>query len=217
MYYGQNSTLTAINEANVNNIPIFSLAFGSDADYDFVNKLSVQNHGSARRIFDDDSADMQISGFYDDVAVTLLKHVTFLYENESVDTDSLTPFSFPRYFEGSELRVSGKLRNSSATELNVTVVSDNISEEDGVNLVSEAEDYSTVFHDVLSSPPRNQIEMSQEHYIEKLWAFSKVKDSINRLRGDVLESNEREKLRREVLGLSLAVMKNISHIILSDK
>ena len=45
---------------NQKEIPIFSLAFGEGADWALVKKLSVQNRGVARRIYEDSDSALQV-------------------------------------------------------------------------------------------------------------------------------------------------------------
>ena len=88
-------------------IPIFSLAFGKGADYQFTKKLAAQNNGLGRKIYEDSDSDLQISGFYREISTVLLKNVTFKYLDPNVT--ALTKTNFNTYFKGTECIVSGKI------------------------------------------------------------------------------------------------------------
>lgn len=70
-------------ELNVNgSIPIYSLAFGSEADFEFCKNISSDtNGGLARKIFDLDTEDAAASfeTFYRQIASPSLQNVTFKY------------------------------------------------------------------------------------------------------------------------------------------
>ncbi|RXN06951.1 inter-alpha-trypsin inhibitor heavy chain H3-like protein [Labeo rohita] len=51
----------SIRNANDGNITIFSLAFGNDANYGFLDTLSKQNNGLVRRIYEDSDAPLQLA------------------------------------------------------------------------------------------------------------------------------------------------------------
>jgi hypothetical protein len=45
-------TLNAIQGKNTKGAPIFSLAFGENADYNFLRKMSAQNNAFSRKIYE---------------------------------------------------------------------------------------------------------------------------------------------------------------------
>lgn len=50
----------SIHNAIGGNVSVFSLAFGKSADYGFLDVLSKQNNGIARRIYEDSDAPLQL-------------------------------------------------------------------------------------------------------------------------------------------------------------
>lgn len=79
---------------------MFSLAFGDDADWNLVQKISDENNGFARKIYEDSDASLQIAGFYDALAVTLLKDVEIKYLDDTVDENSITKSDYRNYYKG---------------------------------------------------------------------------------------------------------------------
>ncbi|XP_076124731.1 inter-alpha-trypsin inhibitor heavy chain H3-like [Alosa pseudoharengus] len=86
---------------------LFSLGFGYDLDYGFLDSMAKQNDGLARRIYEASDAAVQLQGFYDEVASPLLSDVHFKYPDNAVN--SLTNSHFKQLFNGSEIIVAGQL------------------------------------------------------------------------------------------------------------
>ena len=87
---------------------LFCLAFGEDADSEFLNRLALNNHGVARRIPERVDASRLLQGFYDEVATPLLYDLQFYY-SEGVVPNTLSERFFANYFNGSEIVLVGKL------------------------------------------------------------------------------------------------------------
>ena len=52
----------SVNAKNQNlQIPIFSIAFGEQADFKFLNQISEMNKGFARRVYEDNDAYLQVT------------------------------------------------------------------------------------------------------------------------------------------------------------
>ncbi|XP_018570732.1 inter-alpha-trypsin inhibitor heavy chain H4-like isoform X2 [Anoplophora glabripennis] len=96
--------VTHLNTEN-NNIPIFSLSFGEGANKDFLRKLSLQNLGFSRHIYEASDASLQLQEFYKQISSPLLSNITFTY-NDNVKEISKTQFAL--YFKGSEIVVTGR-------------------------------------------------------------------------------------------------------------
>lgn len=99
-----------IQTANRNlSVPIFSLGFGEGADFPFLRKLSLQNNGFGRKIYEASDAALQLKGFYAEIASPLLSNVTFNYTSQEYNVTDLTVTRFPTVFGGTEIAVAGKL------------------------------------------------------------------------------------------------------------
>ncbi|CAL1526668.1 unnamed protein product [Lymnaea stagnalis] len=91
-------------------IPIYGLAFGDDADMEYIKELSTRNSGFAQKIYTDIDAATQVENFYDRISSVSLTNITFTYDSNLVDRSTLTQTQFPVVFQGSEIVVSGKVR-----------------------------------------------------------------------------------------------------------
>ncbi|KAM4524043.1 inter-alpha-trypsin inhibitor heavy chain H3-like isoform 2-T5 [Odontesthes bonariensis] len=89
------------------NMSLFCLGFGNDVDYGFLDVMSKQNKGIARRIFEASDAAVQLQGFYQEVSDPLLLEVDLQYPDNAVD--SVTTNHFNQLFNGSEIVVAGRL------------------------------------------------------------------------------------------------------------
>ncbi|XP_027135463.1 inter-alpha-trypsin inhibitor heavy chain H3 isoform X2 [Larimichthys crocea] len=92
------------------NMSLFCLGFGNDVDYSFLDVMSRQNKGLARRIFEGSDATLQLQGFYEEVSSPLLLEVDLRYPENAVDL--LTKNHYSQLFNGSEIVVAGRLTNN---------------------------------------------------------------------------------------------------------
>ncbi|XP_044042159.1 inter-alpha-trypsin inhibitor heavy chain H2 isoform X2 [Siniperca chuatsi] len=112
---------------------LFSLGIGFDVDYDFLERIAMENRGTAQRIYANYDAAEQLRMFYSQVSSPLLRRITILFPEDSVS--DVTQNRFDKYFSGSELVVAGKVLPSesntltsfttaSASRLDITLESD---------------------------------------------------------------------------------------------
>ncbi|XP_072553342.1 inter-alpha-trypsin inhibitor heavy chain H6 [Salminus brasiliensis] len=95
-------------QSALGSVSLFCLAFGDDADFPLLKRLSLENRGIARMVYEDADAALQLKGFYDEVASPLLSDVQLSYlDNQAYD---VTQALFPNYFQGSELVVTGRIK-----------------------------------------------------------------------------------------------------------
>ena len=73
-----------VTKANTKKSSIFSLALGVGADYNFLKKLSLQNSGFSRRIYEAADTALQLQDFYDEISSPLLADVKFEYTPDQV-------------------------------------------------------------------------------------------------------------------------------------
>uniref|UniRef100_A0AAY4E465 Inter-alpha-trypsin inhibitor heavy chain 2 n=1 Tax=Denticeps clupeoides TaxID=299321 RepID=A0AAY4E465_9TELE len=107
---------------------LFSLGIGFDVDYDFLERLALDNRGMAQRIYANHDAAEQLKTFYSQVSSPLLRKITVQFPEDSV-TD-VTQNHFDKFFKGSELVVAGKLKSTRDN------IRDNITYFNDITLVS---------------------------------------------------------------------------------
>uniref|UniRef100_A0A8C8A6U9 Inter-alpha-trypsin inhibitor heavy chain H3 n=1 Tax=Otus sunia TaxID=257818 RepID=A0A8C8A6U9_9STRI len=105
--------------------PLYNLGFGYGVDYNFLEKMALENKGLARRIYPDSDASLQLQGFYDEVSNPMLTDVELNYPvNEISD---LTKNSFKHFYDGSEIVVAGRFIDNNQNSLTVDVRGEGVS------------------------------------------------------------------------------------------
>ncbi|XP_049423182.1 inter-alpha-trypsin inhibitor heavy chain H2 [Epinephelus fuscoguttatus] len=94
---------------------LFSLGIGFDVDYDFLERIAMENRGMAQRIYANHDAAEQLRTFYSQVSSPLLRRITIQFPDDSVS--DVTQNRFDKYFSGSELVVAGKVLPSDSSTL----------------------------------------------------------------------------------------------------
>ncbi|XP_067288175.1 inter-alpha-trypsin inhibitor heavy chain H3-like isoform X12 [Pseudorasbora parva] len=173
-----------VKEAIGPKFPLYCLGFGYDVNFEFLTKMSLENSGVARRIYEDSDADLQLQGFYDEVAVPLLTDIQLKYTGGT----NLTKTSFNLYFNGSEIVVSGQITDNSVESFTTEVIA--VSK--GNNVTYQETVMTTDPSDV---PPEN------EDFMQRLWAYLTVKQLLERQ--VILKGQEKEDEKKEALKLSL--------------
>ncbi|XP_076256928.1 inter-alpha-trypsin inhibitor heavy chain H4-like isoform X2 [Rhynchophorus ferrugineus] len=105
--YGIIEEITSIiTKQNVHKVPIYALSFGSSADKEFLEKLSLKNQGFSRHIYEAADASLQLRNFYQEISSPLLADVRFKYVNR---VKNVTRTQFPNLFKGGELCMAGMI------------------------------------------------------------------------------------------------------------
>ncbi len=64
---------------------IHSVAFGQNADFDLVKKISAKNNGLALKVYEASDADLQLRGFYGEICNPLLTRLNIRYLNATAE------------------------------------------------------------------------------------------------------------------------------------
>ncbi|CAG0886870.1 unnamed protein product [Cyprideis torosa] len=158
---------TAVTNQNPR-VSIYSLAFGDDADYNFLKKLSLQNQGFSRKIYEASDAVLQLTNFYRELSTPLIRNVTVTYADNEVE--DLTATQTPTFFKGQEFVTTGKLKNPKATTLSVVV--QGIS---GDGLLNLSPDMT-----LLNENPAKQPEGKFGNFMKRLFIFLHIKDLMRK-------------------------------------
>lgn len=188
-----NRILSNAQQALKGTISLFGLAFGDDADYGLLRRLSLENRGVARRIYEDADATLQLKGFYDEIASPLLYDVELAYL-DGVAQD-LTQHLFPNYFQGSELVVAGRVKPGTS-ELRVRTTGHG--QEGPVNLDNDIAANAT------EATPFGCIRDASKigDFVQRLWAYFTIQDLLQaRIRAN--DTAARRLLTEKATNLSL--------------
>uniref|UniRef100_A0A671L1L9 Inter-alpha-trypsin inhibitor heavy chain H3-like n=1 Tax=Sinocyclocheilus anshuiensis TaxID=1608454 RepID=A0A671L1L9_9TELE len=173
-----------VKEAIGTKFPLYCLGFGYDVNFDFLTKMSLENGGVARRIYEDSDADLQLHGFYDEVAVPLLTDIQLKYPGGT----NLTKTSFSLYFNGSEIVVSGQITDNSVESFTTEVIA-----------VSKGS--KVTYQDTIMTKDPSDVPPENEDFMQRLWAYLTVKQLLERQ--VLLKGQEKEDEKKEALKLSL--------------
>ncbi|KAM4740161.1 inter-alpha-trypsin inhibitor heavy chain H3-like [Anableps anableps] len=163
--------------------PLYCLGFGFDVKFGFLEKMSLENNGAARRIYEGSDADLQLKGFYKEVATPLLTDVTMIY----VGGTNLTQTNFSRYYNGSEIVVAGEIIDN-----NIETFTPQVLAISNTRKVMFSNKNTSMDHFKGSEA---------EGVLQRVWAFLTVKQLLDREL--LLSGPEKEKVKQEILELSL--------------
>uniref|UniRef100_A0A672I098 Inter-alpha-trypsin inhibitor heavy chain H3 n=1 Tax=Salarias fasciatus TaxID=181472 RepID=A0A672I098_SALFA len=159
---------------------LYCLGFGNDVDYNFLDVMSKENRGMARRIYEASDATLQLQGFYEEVASPLLLDVDLRYPDNAVDF--LTTNNFAQLFNGSEIVVAGRLTDNNLDNFLVEVLGQGVSALDWTAMYPDDE---YIFGD----------------FTERLWAYLTIQQLLEKSKtGD---SNMKANATAKALEMSL--------------
>merc|ERR1711971_1281644 len=96
-------------------LPIFSVAFGSGADFDLLKEISLAADSFAKRVYEGSDAALQLENFYAEISSPVVTNLKFDYVGGLVDNSSLSNGKARTLFKGDQYVVVGKLLNDEAS------------------------------------------------------------------------------------------------------
>ncbi|XP_027693036.1 inter-alpha-trypsin inhibitor heavy chain H1 isoform X1 [Vombatus ursinus] len=171
--------------------PLYNLGFGENVDFNFLEAMSLENDGAARRIYRDNDATEQLQGFYEEVANPLLKDVEFQYPKASIQ--ALTENRVKQFYDGSEIVVAGQLTDGGKKGFKSDVTGRGA----GQDLVTTC----SVDEEEMEKILRERGHMFEQH-IERLWAYLTIQQLLEK-RTKANSEKEVNDLSAKALELSL--------------
>ncbi|XP_006892298.1 PREDICTED: inter-alpha-trypsin inhibitor heavy chain H3 isoform X2 [Elephantulus edwardii] len=170
--------------------PLYNLGFGNNLNYNFLESMALENHGFARRIYEDSDANLQLQGFYEEVANPLLTNVEVAYpENAILD---LTQNSYQHFYDGSEIVVAGRLLDEDVNTFKADVK--------GHGALNDL-----TFVEEVDMKEMEKAQEEQEYifgnFIERLWAYLTIAQLLEKRKNT--HGEEKENLTAQALELSL--------------
>ncbi|XP_041638326.1 inter-alpha-trypsin inhibitor heavy chain H3-like [Cheilinus undulatus] len=169
---------------------LFSLGFGNDVRYSFLDVMSRQNKGLARRIFEGSDASLQLQGFYEEVSSPLLLDVDLRYPDNAVE--ALTKKQYSQLFNGSEIVVSGRVTDNNLDNFLVEVFAKGPEEDFSVQGKASALDFDVVY------PDQDYI---FGDFSERLWAYITIQQLLEK--SDIGSQEEKDNTTAKVLEMAL--------------
>ncbi|XP_029989323.1 inter-alpha-trypsin inhibitor heavy chain H3-like [Sphaeramia orbicularis] len=171
-----------VKKAIASKFPLYCLGFGFDVNFEFLESMSLQNDGVARRIYEDSDADLQLKGFYEEVATPLLTDVTMIY----IGGTNLTQTNFSQYYNGSEIVVAGQITDNNIETFTPQVLA--ISRNTRMTFTNT--DVTVELTGTIS-----------DNRIQRVWAYLTVKQLLEKELQ--LSGPEKETVKKEAMELSL--------------
>ncbi|XP_069823203.1 inter-alpha-trypsin inhibitor heavy chain H3-like isoform X2 [Dendropsophus ebraccatus] len=169
---------------------LYSLGFGTNVDYPFLEKLALENSGITRRIYEDSDADLQLQGFYNEIANPTLINIEMQYPENAVA--DLTESNFKHYFEGGEIVVAGRVTDNDLNSFIVDVKADG---------AEEPKKYTENIPLQMEDDVSKQQKYIFGDFTERLWAYLTIQQLLEkRLYAD---PSEKANLTAQALELSL--------------
>ncbi|XP_058405721.1 inter-alpha-trypsin inhibitor heavy chain H3 isoform X2 [Diceros bicornis minor] len=170
--------------------PLYNLGFGNNLNYNFLESMALENHGLARRIYEDSDANLQLQGFYEEVANPLLTGVEVEYpENTILD---LTQNTYQHFYDGSEIVVAGRLVDKDLNSFKADVK--------GHGAVNDLTFTEEVDMKEMEKALRER-EYIFGNYIERLWAYLTIEQLLEKRKN--AHGEEKKNLTAQALDLSL--------------
>lgn len=187
--------LSNICQALAHRVSLFSLAFGDDADFSLLRRLSLENQGEARHVYEDADAALQLEGLYAEISRPLLADVHLDYLGGLVGASSRA--HFPNYFYGSELVVAGKVQPGEQ-ELGIHLAARG---PNGHLLVAHhSEEATNSSQKAFGCPGKPALNVA--HFIRRLWAYVTIGELL-KARFQARDTTTRRLLAAKALNLSL--------------
>ncbi|OWF51846.1 inter-alpha-trypsin inhibitor heavy chain H4-like [Mizuhopecten yessoensis] len=168
-------------------VSIFSLGFGVGVNFEFLRKISLRNYGTAYKIYEDKDASKQLGDFFREIESVTLRDVKFQYPVEIVVKEDLTETSFSNFFNGSEIVVAGNLQPEVDLLTNPLTAS----------ILAVGANRDVIF----SSTAELESTGETQQFTQRLWAYKKIKEYLDR----ALISNEEDRERYEQKALTLSL------------
>ena len=102
-------------------VPIFSIAFGSGADFDLSKDISIATGSFAKLVYEGSDAALQLQNFYSEISSPLVTDLKFEYVGGLLDNSSVSDTAVKTFFKGSQYVVVGKLQERENSSLEVRV------------------------------------------------------------------------------------------------
>ena len=110
--------VTDVVKANTNKARLFSFGVGYDYNAQFIDKLSLQNHGYADNVLPEENIEAKISTFYAKLSSPALTDLKVAWSGTPVS--DVLPDMIPDLFHGSEVSLVGKYAEPGELSVSVT-------------------------------------------------------------------------------------------------
>uniref|UniRef100_A0A914W3C9 Inter-alpha-trypsin inhibitor heavy chain H3-like n=1 Tax=Plectus sambesii TaxID=2011161 RepID=A0A914W3C9_9BILA len=178
------------------NIKVYGLGFGDDADFNLLREMSTKTGGFARKIYEASDAAIQLDGFYAEISSPLLADLDIKYLNPNVEVVSTVKnITGDTLFEGSEFILIGKMNQLSLNEGEEIF-------EWHARCCNGPKVFKCCYRPWRPQHSSNKGDISKTAggFIERSWAYLTVKNLLEKAK---VNSEESETLKNQALKLAL--------------
>uniref|UniRef100_A0A4W4G796 Inter-alpha-trypsin inhibitor heavy chain 2 n=1 Tax=Electrophorus electricus TaxID=8005 RepID=A0A4W4G796_ELEEL len=167
---------------------LYSLGIGFDVDFDFLERIAMENRGMAQRIYADSEASTQMKQFYSQISSPLLRTISVHFTGDTVA--NITQNQFDKFFDGTELVVAGKLKDMASNMLHAYTTASTAT----MDLKIETEADLQELDDLLS-----QQQHSFAGFARQMWAYI----TVNQLLSMARTIGKKRKITQQILMLAV--------------
>ncbi|XP_036433153.1 inter-alpha-trypsin inhibitor heavy chain H2 [Colossoma macropomum] len=172
-------------------ISLFSLGIGFDVDFDFLERIAMENRGLAQRIFADHDASEQLKLFYSQVSSPLLRKITIGFPEDSVS--DVTQNHFDKFFSGSELVVAGKLKSVGSNMLQSFTTASAATMDLTIDTEADLQELDTLL---------SQQQHSIAGFASRMWAYITINQLLAE-RSLAPTAAKKRKITQRIMGLAV--------------
>ncbi|KAI7791891.1 putative inter-alpha-trypsin inhibitor heavy chain H2 [Triplophysa rosa] len=170
---------------------LFSLGIGFDVDFDFLERIAMDNRGVAQRIFANHDASEQLKEFYSQVSSPVLRSITIHFPENAVS--DVTQNSFDKFFSGSEVIVAGKLQPTDLTTLQSFITASAANMDLNMQIEADVKELDSALN-------------SQQHsftgFARQMWAYITVNQLLAE-RSLAPTANKKRKITQRIVALAV--------------
>ncbi|XP_012680854.2 inter-alpha-trypsin inhibitor heavy chain H2 isoform X1 [Clupea harengus] len=170
---------------------LFSLGIGFDVDYDFLERMAMDNRGVAQRIYANHDAAEQLRAFYSQVSSPLLRRITIQFPEGSVS--DTTQSHFDKFFSGSELVVAGKLQSTGFPTLHSFTTASAATMDMTLQTETDIRELDTIL---------DQQQHSVTGFARQMWAYITINQLLAE-RALAPTAAKKRKITQRILGLAV--------------
>ncbi|PIK47079.1 hypothetical protein BSL78_16049 [Apostichopus japonicus] len=165
---------TSVTNICSDRIAIFCIGIGNELDESLLRNLARNNRGRYSQIEASDKASDEMRTFFQDNIKPVLYDVNIISDQEVVVNSTLTRSNFLAYMDGQEILVAGMISDRLKQPfLNVTISGEG---KDGKKIFLVKNRLNLV------DMKRTKRNIDDNRVLERLWAFTKIKDLSHQLR-----------------------------------
>jgi len=172
-------------------LPIFSVAFGSGADFDLLKEISLAADSFAKRVYEGSDAALQLENFYAEISSPVVTNLKFDYVGGLVDNSSLSNGEVRTLFKGDQYVVVGKLLSEASGTFTVRVTGDKTGAKylDDIvidpclrqpKIVEDSSSPSVVDHFDCIRPIPNVKKSKAQEFLQSLHAFLNIQQLLKK-------------------------------------